>query len=59
MGRTVYVSVTYLFTIEEENIKNAVPDMDDDELAEAARMQLYDLNMNDFEPNDIEVEVLK
>lgn len=58
MGRKVYISKTYLFYFEEEDLNPEGEPISDNELADRARLKTWDVNMNDEEPNDIEVEVL-
>jgi hypothetical protein len=58
MGRKVYISMTYLFYYEEEDLNPEDEPISDNELADRARLKTWDVNMNDEEPNDIEVEVL-
>lgn len=58
MGRKVYISMTYLFYYEEEDLNPEGEPISDNELADRARLKTWDVNMNDEEPNDIEVEVL-
>ena len=58
MGRKVYISKTYLFYYEEEDLNPEGEPISDNELADRARLKTWDVNMNDEEPNDIEVEVL-
>ncbi len=60
MAKEVQISVTYLFTYEEDELREFFDDLDsDEELERAARIKLFSENMNDFEPNDVEIEVVE
>lgn len=60
MAKEVQISVTYLFTYEENELREYFDDLDsDEELKRAARLKLFGENMNDFEPNDVEIEVVE
>ena len=58
MGRKVYISMTYLFYFDEEDLNPEGEPISDNELGNRAILKTLDVNMNDEEPNDIEVEVL-
>lgn len=58
MGRKVYISMTYLFQFDEEDLNPEEDKISDSELADRARLKLWDINMNDEEPDDIETEVI-
>lgn len=60
MAKEVQISVTYLFTYEEDELREYFDDLNSDEdLERAARIRLFSENMNDFEANDIEIEVVE
>ena len=60
MKKEVQISVTYLFTYEEDELKEKFDDLvTDEEFIHAARICLFNENMNDFEPNDVEMEVVE
>jgi hypothetical protein len=60
MKRTVQISMTYLFTYTEDELSEKFDDLEtDEELLRAARIALLGENMNDFEANDIEMEVVR
>ena len=60
MAKEVQISVTYLLTYEEDYLKEFFDDLDTNEDFErAARIRLFSENMNDFEPNDVEIEVVE
>ena len=59
MAREVQISVTYLFTYTEDDLNEYFDDLEtDEEFERAARIRLLGEDMNDFEPNDIEMEVI-
>lgn len=56
--KRVEIAVTYLFTYEFDELEGRFDDLEtDEEYEEAARIMLLGENMNDYEPNDIEIEV--
>ena len=58
--RKVQISVTYLFEYDEDTLAERFNDLDTDEDFEAAaRIMLFGENMNDYEPNDVEIEVIR
>ena len=58
--KRVEVTVTYLFTYTEDELSEKFDDLEtDEELLRAARIALLGENMNDFEANDIEMEVVR
>ena len=58
--RKVQISVTYLFEYNEEELAESFEDLEtDEELERAARIKLFGENMNEFEPNDVEIEVIR
>ena len=60
MAKEVQISVTYLFTYEEDELKERFDDLvTDEDFIQAARIKLFNENMNDFEPNDVEIEVVE
>ena len=60
MKKEVQISVTYLFTYEEDELKERFDDLvTDEDFIQAARIKLFNENMNDFEPNDVEIEVVE
>lgn len=60
MKKEVQISVTYLFTYEEDELREKFDDLNTDEdFIHAARIALLNENMNDFEANDIEIEVVE
>ena len=59
MTKKVQISVTYLFEYDEETLRERFDDLDtEEEFERAARIMLFGENMNDYEPNDIEIEVI-
>ena len=59
MAKEVQISVTYLFTYTEDELKEYFDDLEtDEEFAHAAQIRLFGENMNEYEPNDIEMEVI-
>lgn len=59
MAKKVQISVTYLFEYDEETLRERFDYLDTKEDFEwAARIMLLDENMNEYEPNDIEIEVI-
>lgn len=59
MAKKVQISVTYLFEYDEETLRERFDDLDtEEEFERAARIMLFGENMNDYEPNDIEIEVI-
>lgn len=57
--REVQIAVTYLITYTEDELSEKFDDLEtDEELLRAARIALLGENMNDFEPNDVEMEVI-
>ena len=57
-GKRVEIAVTYLFTYSFDELERRFGDLEtDEEYGHAARIMLFGENMNDFEPNDIEIEV--
>ena len=59
MAKKVQISVTYLFEYDEETLQERFDDLDtEEEFERAARIMLFGENMNDYEPNDIEIEVI-
>lgn len=59
MKRKVQISVTYLFEYYEDTLAERFNGLETDEDFEhAARIMLFNENMNDYEPNDIEIEVV-
>jgi hypothetical protein len=59
MAKKVQISVTYLFEYDEETLRERFDDLDTEEKFErAARIMLFGENMNEYEPNDIEIEVI-
>ena len=56
--KRVEIAVTYLFSYSFDELEESFDDLETDEDYEhAARIMLLGENMNDFEPNDIEIEV--
>ena len=56
--KRVEIAVTYLFSYSFDELEERFDDLETDEDYEhAARIMLLGENMNDFEPNDIEMEV--
>ena len=59
MAKKVQISVTYLFEYDEETLRERFDDLDtEEEFERAARIMLFGENMNEYEPNDIEIEVI-
>lgn len=59
MAKKVQISVTYLFEYDEETLRERFDDLDtEEEFERAARIMLLGENMNEYEPNDIEIEVI-
>lgn len=59
MAKKVQISVTYLFEYDEETLRERFDDLDtEEEFERAARIMLFGENMNNYEPNDIEIEVI-
>lgn len=59
MAKKVQISVTYLFEYDEETLRERFDDLDtEEEFERAARIILFGENMNEYEPNDIEIEVI-
>lgn len=60
MAKKVQISVTYLFEYDEETLRERFDDLDtEEEFERAARIMLFGENMNEYEPNDIEIEVIE
>ena len=60
MKKEVQISVTYLFTYEEDELRENFDDLvTDEDFIHAASIKLFNENMNDFEPNDVEMEVVE
>ena len=58
--RKVRIAVTYLFEYDEDTLAERFDDLEtEEELVEAARITLIGENMNEYEPNDIEFEVMR
>lgn len=56
--KRVEIAVTYLITYDFDELEEKFADLEtDEEYERAARIMFFDENMNDLEPNDIEVEV--
>lgn len=56
--KRVEIAVTYLFSYSFDELEERFDDLETDEDYErAARIMLLGENMNDFESNDIEIEV--
>lgn len=56
--KRVEVAITYLFSYSFDELEGQFDDLETDEDYErAARIMLLGENMDDFEPNDIEIEV--
>ena len=57
-GKRVELTITYLLTYEFDEIEEKFGNLEtDEEYEHAARIMSFDENMNDLEPNDIEIEV--
>ena len=57
--KKVQITVTYLFEYSEERLKEYFDDLETEEDFErAARLLLFSENMNGYEPNDVEIEVV-
>ena len=57
--RKVQIAVTYLFEYSEEELAELFYDLDtNEELERAARIKLFGEDMNEYEPNDVEIEVI-
>ena len=59
MSRKVQIAVTYLITYTEEELAENFEIESDEELEHAARITLFGENMNDYEANDIEIEIVE
>ena len=60
MAKKVQISVTYLFEYDEETLRERFDDLDtEEEFERAARIMLFGENMNEYEPNDIEIEIVE
>lgn len=61
MKKEIRISVTYLFTYEEDELKEKYDDdlVTNEDFEHAARICLFNENMNDFEPSDVEIEVVE
>ena len=58
--RKVQIAVTYLFEYSEEELAELFYDLDtNEELERAARIKLFGEDMNEYEPNDVEIEVIR
>ena len=58
--RKVQIAVTYLFEYDEDTLAERFDNLDTDEDFEAAaRIMLFNANMNECEPNDVEIEVIR
>ena len=56
--KRVEITVTYLFTYEFDELEGIFDDLEsDEEYEQAARIMVLGANMNECEPNDIEIEV--
>lgn len=57
--RKVQISVTYLFEYDEETLTERFANLyTDEDFEEAARIMLFGENMNDYEPNDVEIDII-
>ena len=57
--RKVQIAVTYLFEYTEEDLSELFYDLEtNEELEHAARIKLLGEDMNEYEPNDVEMEVV-
>ena len=60
MAKKVQISVTYLFEYDEDTLRERFDDLEtDEEFTHAARIMLFGENMNEYEPNDVEIEVVE
>lgn len=55
--RVVHVALTYLMTYTEDELSENFEIESNEDMKHAARIALLGENMNDWEPNDIEMEV--
>lgn len=57
--RKVQIAVTYLFEYSEEELAELFYDLEtNEELEHAARIKLLGEDMNEYEPNDVEMEIV-
>lgn len=59
MSRKVQIAMTYLFTYTEEELAENFEIESDEDLEHAARITLFGENMNEYEANDIELEIVE
>ena len=59
MSRKVQIAMTYLFTYTEEELAENFEIESDEDLEHAARITLFGENMNEYEANDIEIEIVE
>ena len=59
MSRKVQIAMTYLITYTEEELAENFEIESDEDLEYAARITLFGENMNDYETNDIEIEIVE
>lgn len=59
MSRKVQIAMTYLFTYTEEELAENFEIESDEDLEHAARIALFGENMNEYEANDIEIEIVE
>ena len=56
--KRVEIAVTYLFTYSFDELERRYGDLEtDDDYVSAARFKLFDEDMNECEPDDVEIEV--
>ena len=57
--KKVQITVTYLIEYSEDELKEGFNDLNtDEEFERAAKVMFFDENMDNYEPNDIEIEVV-
>lgn len=59
MSRKVQIAMTYLFTYTEEELAENFEIESDEDLEHAARITLFGENMNEYEADDIEIEIVE
>ena len=59
MSRKVQIAITYHITYTEEELAENFEIESDEDLEHAARITLFGENMNEYEANDIELEIVE
>lgn len=59
MSKKVRIAITYHITYTEEELAENFEIESDEDLEQAARITFFGENMNDYEPKDIELEIVE